>query len=95
MKVFEQEEIDKAAEKHANYVVSEYTPTEWSNQQLKNLIEANFKGAVSFAKSKVEEIVVEFGEYLLDNVELFDEWSRCKVSTDYCFKQFLKERNET
>ena len=36
-----------------------------------------------------QDLSIEFGDYLLNNLELFDNWSKNKNSTEYCFNKFI------
>ena len=77
MKILKQEEVDKAAD-------------EYSNKQQSYVGIPHFKAGVELAESKVEEVVVEFVNWVLENK--FDEFGQCKKDSKELFKEFLKER---
>lgn len=82
MKLIPQNVVDEAADKFDH------------NVKLEDLLTTKiFKAGVEFAEKELEDLNVEFGEWLLDTLEVFDAWSRSKISTENCFQQFLKERN--
>lgn len=51
----------------------------------------DFKSGVSYAESQLSELAIDLLDFLLNNLELFDEWSRSKISSEKVFNQFIKE----
>lgn len=89
-KLFKQEEVDKAANDYENSISGEG-----------RLIRGGFKAGVKFTESKVEEIAVEFADWILKNDYSKihgDRWVKLYMSrtesSKELFQQFIKERNE-
>ena len=81
MKLFPQDEIDKAANSECEY------NHDWLRMYDDYFIN-HFKAGVEFAESKFEELAIEFVIYCDDNYE--------ENSTNFkeLFQQFIKDRNE-
>jgi len=89
IKLFKQEEVDEAAEKFDKEILLKNLTTEYC-----------FKAGVEFAESKIEEIAVEFAEWVAERytLSIYKEWCSLGMptinSTKELFIQFIKEKNE-
>mgnify|MGYP001767214087 CR=1 FL=1 len=61
----------------------------------------DFEKGVEFAESQLEELAIDFAEWIkenneesYDNLPTWEAWLTYKVSTNTLFQQFIKERNE-
>lgn len=82
MKLIPQSEVDRAAEKFDKEVPLGKLTTDYI-----------FKAGVTFAESKVEDIAIEFADWINNNNYWFDQLARNKSDSKTLFQQFLKERN--
>jgi hypothetical protein len=86
MKIFKQSEIDEAAED------IEYNKgLIHSNPRL--LSSVSFTSGVKYAESKVEEIAIEFIEWIMEDDYVFTTFGENRKQSNEFFQQFLKERN--
>ena len=79
MKIFNEEEVDKAALESYSYL------PDWACKYEDELT-GEFKSGVEYAESKVEDLCIEFAEYYYDNCDENGNY-------EYQFEQFLNERN--
>jgi len=95
-KLFKQEEVDEAALEYSKNAIPSIPATK---SKLLN-IEIDFRAGIKFAESKIEEIAVEFAEWVAERytLSIYKEWCSLGMptinSTKELFKRFLKERNE-
>lgn len=86
-KLFKQSEINEAAFK--------YNPVQKLDCEF---IRSGFKAGVEFSESKLEEMAIEFANYLEDlmgEFNLYDNIDKIptKLSNSDLFQDFLKQRN--
>jgi hypothetical protein len=94
--IFKQEEIDESAEDYSEDLWGDYDNNCTYYSSLKG-----FEAGVKFAEHRVEEVVIDFAEYLMKlNNQVIKKYTRLKPLDSETgstlvrdlFKQFLKER---
>ena len=93
MKIFNEEEVDKASLQYSTLI--------HSTDELDSIEAEAFAAGVEYAESKVEDLCIEFVVWCFDNVVYHDSKSYYIESEQYnkeftnkeLFQEFLKERN--
>lgn len=92
MKIFNEIEINNIGNKKAwEFIGKRLVPSTLTNF---------FEQGVEFAESQLEELAIDFAEWIkknneesYDNLPTWEAWLTYKVSTNTLFQQFIKERN--
>jgi hypothetical protein len=97
MKMLNKKLVEEASE---NHIKSNYSKTE---PDLFGMISEDFKAGVEWAESQMEELTIEFAEWIKSEIYLEEfpetQWKESSNTGSYLtskelLKQFLKERDE-
>ena len=83
MKIFDEEEVDKASLQYSTLI--------HSTDELDSIEAEAFAAGVEYAESKVEDLCIEFAEWINSKMDWNFE-NEYKTHKEL-FQQFLKERN--
>ena len=89
MKIFNEEEVDKAALESYSYLPDQACKYE-------DELTGEFKSGVEYAESKVEDLCIEFAEWMFTSPMILTDMQGgvgSNLTTKELFEQFLKERN--
>ena len=89
MKIFNEEDVDKAALESYSYLPN------WACKYEDELT-GEFKSGVEYAESKVEDLCIEFAEWMFTSPMILTDMQGgvgSNLTTKELFEQFLKERN--
>ena len=87
MKIFNEEEVDKASLQYSTLI--------HSTDELDSIEAEAFAAGVEYAESKLEDLCIEFAEWLSGSLEtMSDVYEINEANKTYkeLFEQFLKER---
>jgi len=89
MKIFNEEEVDKAALESYSYL------PDWACKYEDELT-GEFKSGVEYAESKVEDLCIEFAEWMFTSPMILTDDNGgvgSNVTTSELFQEFLTSRN--
>lgn len=87
MKIFNEEEVDKASLQYSTLI--------HSTDELDSIEAGAFAAGVEYAESKVEDLCIEFAEWIFTSPLILTDIHGgvgSKLTTKELFEQFLKER---
>ena len=100
MNLIKKELIEEAFEKYNNEFFGSALFYELNDVGEIEVAKEDFRAGVEFAESQLEELAIEFAEWIkenneesYDNLPTWEAWLTYKVSTNALFQQFIKERN--
>ena len=88
MKIFNEEEVDKAALESYSYL------PDWV-YKYEDELTGEFKSGVEYAESKVEDLCIEFAEWMFTSPMILTDMQGgvgSNLTTKELFEQFLEER---
>ena len=89
MKIFNEEEVDKASLQYSTLI--------HSTDELDSIEAEAFAAGVEYAESKVEDLCIEFAEWMFTSPMILTDDNGgvgSNVTTSELFQEFLTQRNE-
>ena len=92
MKIFDEEEVDKACEEYVT--INKYTNEGYN--LYRDWAKNDYKRGVEYAESKVEDLCIEFAEWMFTSPMILTDDNGgvgSNVTTSELFQEFLTSRN--
>ena len=98
MKIFNEEEVDKACQRHSELAQfgGEIGSYEHDASDLRTIQKDSYKEGVEYAESKVEDLCIEFAEWMFTSPMILTDDNGgvgSNVITSELFQEFLTSRN--